>query len=289
MKMKIVILLLGAISVFNVNAGLGSMALKGGTSYAAYSGFRFAVEKGGVIATKAGLKAVKSYIKKNPDKVVALSAAMTAYAVEHKEMTSKAVSFMAQAGLISSSDGNQILEDSREYATAHAAVESQLGGISNNDGCSLSYLNSVVSGDLTGFMNNGSKPVKVNDTGSYAYLKRMEEVGDNLEHDHIPSQKAVRSFLEKKLGQKFSKTSREYKKITNNASAIEITKLLHSKGRTYRGKNTPIKIKLDAMNLRDATIKDFSYHYMNSGFDWSLMKSFVNVYKRNTALCLYSR
>ncbi|MGD1524254.1 hypothetical protein [Vibrio harveyi] len=273
----------------SANAGLGSMAFKGGTSFVAYQGFKVAVTKGGPIATKAGLKAVKSYIKKHPEKVNMLTAAMVGFAVEHADLTDRATDFLMQADLINSADRVSIKEDSKEFSRAYSAVETQVAGIEPPKDCNTGIYHEFANSNLTGFMNSVHNPVRIKDTGSYAALKRFERGGDDLEHDHIPSQKAVKVFLEKKLGSTFSRTSAQYKNITNNASTIEIHKTLHAQGRTWRGRNTKLQITLDSKNLRKATLKDFSYHYMNSGFDWSLMSSFVKVYKRNSALCLYRK
>ncbi|MQL50687.1 filamentous hemagglutinin N-terminal domain-containing protein [Photorhabdus khanii] len=96
--------------------------------------------------------------------------------------------------------------------------------------------------------------VKVLDVGSYKELKAREIVGDELEHDHIPSYSALRTAKEKELGRKL--TPEEDKALYKNSTAVEVPKDVHAAGPTYRGKNTREQVNQDAMDLCGATCRD---------------------------------
>ncbi|WP_194421445.1 hypothetical protein [Microbacterium abyssi] len=97
-------------------------------------------------------------------------------------------------------------------------------------------------------------PVKEFDTGSYKDLKARETVGDAMQHDHIPSSAALRRARENELGRKL--TPEERRELHNDATAVELSDLLHSQSRTFRGKNTQAQIDLDAGDLRVAMERD---------------------------------
>ncbi len=97
-------------------------------------------------------------------------------------------------------------------------------------------------------------PVKEFDTGSYKDLKKGEVVGDGLQHDHIPSSAAVIRARENELGEKLTPAQR--RAVHNDAAAVEISDLLHSQSRTFRGRNTPAQIEMDATDLRGAMERD---------------------------------
>lgn len=64
-------------------------------------------------------------------------------------------------------------------------------------------------------------------------------------------------------------------------------------GATYGGKQNSkinnIKRQLfDSQDLRIATIRDMSYHYVNSKANSNVVKAFFPLYKRNLDLCLYN-
>ncbi|GAA2685299.1 MULTISPECIES: hypothetical protein [Actinosynnema] len=101
--------------------------------------------------------------------------------------------------------------------------------------------------------NNHVQPL---DVGTYASLKKREKVGDNLEHDHIPSSAALKEAERIRLGRPL--TLKEKQDIHNQANAIEVPKDVHAKSDTYRGKNTPAQIKADAANLSAAAARDYA-------------------------------
>ncbi len=93
-------------------------------------------------------------------------------------------------------------------------------------------------------------PVKELEVGSYKELKSRAQVGDGLEHDHIPSFAALKKAKENELGRKL--TDNEAKTLYNEATVIEVTKDTHKAGRTHSGKNTTEQIAKDAQNLCEA-------------------------------------
>lgn len=94
------------------------------------------------------------------------------------------------------------------------------------------------------------------DVDSYANLKKREKVGDNLEHDHIPSSAALKRAEEKRLGRKL--TRQEADALHNKANAIEVPKDVHAKSDTFRGKNTKKQIEDDAADLSKAANRDYA-------------------------------
>ncbi|MFJ8961656.1 hypothetical protein ACIRG5_19920 [Lentzea sp. NPDC102401] len=94
------------------------------------------------------------------------------------------------------------------------------------------------------------------DVDSYANLKKREKVGDNLEHDHIPSSAALKRAEEKRLGRKLTK--QEADALHNKANAIEVPKDVHAKSDTFRGKNTKKQIEDDAADLSKAANRDYA-------------------------------
>ncbi|MEU3642114.1 hypothetical protein AB0E59_01945 [Lentzea sp. NPDC034063] len=98
--------------------------------------------------------------------------------------------------------------------------------------------------------------VQALDVDSYANLKKREKVGDNLEHDHIPSSAALKRAEEKRLGRKLTK--QEADALHNKANAIEVPKDVHAKSDTFRGKNTKKQIEDDAADLSKAANRDYA-------------------------------
>lgn len=97
------------------------------------------------------------------------------------------------------------------------------------------------------------KPLEV---GEYKSLKAREKVGDNLEHDHIPSSAALKRAEENRLGRKL--TRKEADDLHNKGTAIELPKGVHSKGDTWRGRNTQDQIDADATDLSKAAERDYA-------------------------------
>lgn len=85
-------------------------------------------------------------------------------------------------------------------------------------------------------------------------MKARSVVGDELEHDHIPSYAALRTDKEKELGRKLTPT--EDKKLFENATAVEVPKDVHKAGPTYGGKNAAAQVQKDAIDLCDAVCRD---------------------------------
>ncbi|HVK23795.1 MAG TPA: hypothetical protein VM677_20765 [Actinokineospora sp.] len=102
----------------------------------------------------------------------------------------------------------------------------------------------------------GPGQVKPLDVGPYSDLKKREKVGDNLEHDHIPSSAALKKAKEKQLGRKL--TPQEARDLHQQGTAIEVPKEVHAKGDTFRGKNTPDRIDADAADLGAAAKRDYA-------------------------------
>ncbi|MNB93170.1 Adenosine monophosphate-protein transferase and cysteine protease IbpA precursor [compost metagenome] len=98
--------------------------------------------------------------------------------------------------------------------------------------------------------------VKALDVGSFQELKKGAVVGDNLEHDHIPSFAALKKAKEIEIGRPL--TEAESRKLYQNATAVEVPKDVHQAGPTYGGKNTAAQIEKDALDLCSAVCRDIT-------------------------------
>ncbi|WP_406626440.1 hemagglutinin repeat-containing protein [Acinetobacter soli] len=131
--------------------------------------------------------------------------------------------------------------------------------------------------------NSTKEPVKELEVGSYQELKSRAQVGDGLEHDHIPSFAALKKAKENELGRDL--TPSEIKTLYNEATVIEVSKDTHKAGRTHSGKNTPSQIEKDAENLCEAQRCDLDVlrkNLENKGFDRkSVDEAIQNVIDRN--------
>ncbi|WP_019673732.1 hypothetical protein [Psychrobacter lutiphocae] len=129
--------------------------------------------------------------------------------------------------------------------------------------------------------NQGS--VQELEVGSYKELKDRAVVGDNLEHDYIPSFAALKKAKENELGRQL--TNDEQKELYNNATTVELPKDIHISGRTYGGKNTTTQIAKDADDLCKAMTCDLETHrenLINKGYDERDIDVFINkVIERN--------
>lgn len=135
-----------------------------------------------------------------------------------------------------------------------------------------------------------TNPVKEWQFGAHKELVSVQKRNDHLEHDHIPSIAAVLLYLQKRDGgvllKRDDKGSGQI--VHDNATALEVSAVIHKLGRTYFSKNTPSQINNDAMDLLQATINDLSYHFKNSRRLTSDMRqTFIDIYARNAYLCLY--
>jgi hypothetical protein len=126
-------------------------------------------------------------------------------------------------------------------------------------------------------------PVKALDVGSYQSLRARAVVGDNLEHDHIPSFAALRTAAEIDNGGPL--TEAELQELYNNATAVEVPRDVHMEGPTYGGKNTPTQIKADAADIPSAIQRDteaLRANLISRGYDPSTVDQTIQqIYLRN--------
>lgn len=116
--------------------------------------------------------------------------------------------------------------------------------------------------------------VKEFDRGSYKELKNRERVGDQMQHDHIPSSAAIRRARENELGRDLTRAER--RQLHNDAAAVELSDLLHSLSRTFGGKNSQAQINLDAGDLRAAMERDLRTLRQNLTSDGRLSPSEID-------------
>jgi filamentous hemagglutinin len=144
-------------------------------------------------------------------------------------------------------------------------------------------------GDIAGaskLINQASdeiQSVKALDVGSYSDLKAREVVGDNLEHDHIPSFAAIKKAKENELGRPLTDT--ETKNLYQNATTVEVPKDVHAAGPTYKGKNTPAQVQQDAADLCGAVCRDtdsLRKNMLERGYDQKLVDDAIKqIIERN--------
>lgn len=286
---KLLILTLVALISVNSYAGWKSKLAVAGGVYVVQKSVPVLLRKGGPIAMAKAKNLVKDYLKKNPEHIAMVTGYITALAIENSDITDKAVELLIDTGLINSNEKQKIKENSQDYDKAYAMAETNVKDINEDKECQKRQeLKLIAYGDLAKFLSNANKPVKIYDVGSYKDLKRNEKVGDEMEHDHIPSRAAVHKFIENKLNESYSKSDYQWDNINNNLTTVEIQKTLHKLGRTYGANNSKLQIEIDAKNLKKATLKDMAYHLINSNFNINLLKPFKKVYIRNASLCLYS-
>ncbi|WP_144720366.1 hypothetical protein [Agrococcus jejuensis] len=104
--------------------------------------------------------------------------------------------------------------------------------------------------------DGSKKAVEELETGSYNQLRGREVVGDQLQHDHIPSLAALKKAKEIELGRKLTRA--EARQLKNDGAAVELTDLMHSLSRTYKGRNTANQVALDAQDLTAAMNNDLA-------------------------------
>jgi hypothetical protein len=290
--MKIIIVLLLIISLLlpqRIEAGIADAAIKGAGIYLIFQSVGYAVRKGSPIAINFAVKKLKKYIIKNPHKIPIINGIASAYIIENSDISNKLSDIAVDLELLSRSEAQEMIEKSAEYSKALDIVSTKLDQHDPDDYCAYSVTN-MYNKDLTDFMTNASMPVALGDTGSFKHLRKKAVVGDELEHDHIPSSKAVKTYVARHAKKRLSK--REDDLVHDNASALEISKRKHIDGRTYGGKNNSkigdlVRFQWDSKNMKKATYRDFSYHLMNHNFNPTLFKPFIEIYKRNASLCLY--
>ena len=103
---------------------------------------------------------------------------------------------------------------------------------------------------------NADGPVQPLDVDTYANLRRRAEVGDELEHDHVPSAAALIRARELALGRRLKPHERT--RIYDDAATIELPASVHRATRTYGGRNTPEQITADAADLSAAAHADYA-------------------------------
>lgn len=104
--------------------------------------------------------------------------------------------------------------------------------------------------------------VKQFDVGKYQELKKNSDIGDGLDHDHIPSVKAIIKSMEVRRGKEIS--HEEIRLIHKNANAIAVARKLHLNSRTFGGRNTKTQIDKDADDLGAAAAKDLEVFKKNA-------------------------
>jgi filamentous hemagglutinin len=169
-------------------------------------------------------------------------------------------------------DGTLSWDDA--LAVIDLVVGSSLNGASK--GKALEKINEIV--------GNSKKPSAIPtqplDVGSYKDLKAREKVGDNLEHDHIPSFAALKANKEKELGRPL--TSQETKMLYQNATAVEVPKGVHQQSPTYKGRNTAAQVQQDANNLCGAICRDteaLRSNMLKLGYNPKLVDNAINQIK----------
>ena len=104
-------------------------------------------------------------------------------------------------------------------------------------------------------------PVRIDEAGTFSELKKRETPHDGLQHDHIPSAAALVRAQELAEGGKLSAADRAA--IRRNGVAVEVSDQIHSQSRTYKGRNSPHQIAMDASDLRAAMERDVSVYRAN--------------------------
>ena len=85
-------------------------------------------------------------------------------------------------------------------------------------------------------------------------LRARSPVGDNLDIHEIPSNAAIRTAEEQKLGRNLSPAER--RQLTKRNVAVAIPRPLHLLQRTTGGRNTATQVARDAANLGKAALAD---------------------------------
>jgi hypothetical protein len=283
MLFRIVLLLIIASS--SAHAGLLSKSVTVGAGVVAYTLAKKAIVNGGPRTIAFASKRLHSYLKKHPDKVGVIGGLLSGFAIENAGFTDKALSLISQTPLLSHLDTARIKEDSLDFDEAKVEVLATLSNIKSPDYCtqrnSSDYLVKQQPTDYAYI----SSPVAIGNVGAFKDLSNRAIAGDALEHDHIPSGAAIKLYLKKKRG---SLSPQEARVAYANATALEVSADMHKAGRTMGTKNKALSL-LDAKDLRMASIKDFTYHFIYGKKRSSLLGAFRLVYQRNVNMCLYTK
>jgi hypothetical protein len=177
------------------------------------------------------------------------------------------------------------------YAVISAQLEAVASSIDKKNPQACINPKDIYQKDLPAYLANISsyrKPVQPGDYGSYQQLKSSEVVKDQLDHDHIPSAKAIERYLLKRDGAMIAGPG--IKNSYNNATALELWHAQHKTGATFRGRNIPLAT-VDGSSgfaMRAATIRDFAFYYLGAKLTQVEIAEFSKVYFRNKALCVYN-
>lgn len=278
------LLLLTLIS-FSANAGLLSKSVKAGAGIIAYNLAKKAIINGGPKTIRFASKRLYLYLKKNPDKVGVIGGLLTGFAIENAGFTDKATLLISQIPSLNHLNTKKIKEDSLDFDKAKVEVLAAVSNIKTPNHCSQRNSSDyLVRQQPTDYTHIGS-PVSIGNVGAYKDLTNKAMIGDKLEHDHIPSGAAVKLYLKKKRG---SLTPKDARLAYKNATALEVSSSMHNAGRTMGPKNKALSL-LDAKDLRMASVKDFTYHFIHGKKRSSLLSAFRLVYQRNANMCLYTK
>jgi hypothetical protein len=270
---------------FTAHSGVIS---KAGGGVVAFYLAKKAVISGGPKVISFAARRLQAHLKANPGDIGVVAGLLTGFAIENAGFTEKAIQLIHQVQALSMVSVNDIKEQSVAYGRAKTIIEAKLESIKSPGRCQLSSYAAFVQTDLSNVLSSPSKPVSLYDVGSYKALRKNEAKNDRMQHDHIPSRAAVHRYLEGKLNTSFAKDSAAFNLIRDNSTVVEVCDDLHCEGRTYKGRNSAGMVALDSATLLSATVRDFSYHLMGSGFDRRVVPAFAEVYNRNNALCLYN-
>jgi hypothetical protein len=177
------------------------------------------------------------------------------------------------------------------YAIVSSQLEAVAENIDRNNQNTCVNPNDIYAKELPAYLANISSyhtPVRPGDYGSYRQLKASEVINDQLDHDHIPSAKAIEVYLLKRDGAAVA--GRGMRHSYNNATALEMQHTQHKSGATFRGINIPLA-PLDGSSgfaMRAATIRDFAFYYLGAKLTQVQITEFSNIYYRNKVLCIYN-
>ncbi|MFC7403982.1 hypothetical protein [Georgenia alba] len=118
-------------------------------------------------------------------------------------------------------------------------------------------------GNVHNDVNSNNGPVREYEVGRYEDLKRREQTGDGLEHDHIPSKQALKLAAQRKAAREGKTLSEaDLRRIENRGISIEIMRDLHVAGRTWGSKNKALA-DVDSQDLGAAMWRDLQAHWDN--------------------------
>lgn len=123
-----------------------------------------------------------------------------------------------------------------------------------------------------------------------SYYVTTKKKTKTLQRDHIPSFGAIKLFLQ---NHNINTDGKNEGIIQKNTSTIAIDTDIHEKTQTYGGRNTKTRQKIDAQNLKLASIRNMvfaaalTYKKYGSSQLSTYIFSGLTLYERNSLLCLY--